>query len=165
MQVWGDARLTRDADLTISSSVETGVGPLVELITAAFESRVPDPVAFARQTRMILIRTSSGIDADLSLGMPGYEDEMFTRAIDVEFQPSRTLRVCSPEDMIIHKAVAGRAQDETDIESVVIRQGDRLDATYIRKWLNSYAEILVDERIVDRFERAWSKYKGAADEG
>jgi hypothetical protein len=57
VQVWGDARLTRDADLTIASSVETGVGPLVELITAAFESRVPDPVAFARQTTMILIRT------------------------------------------------------------------------------------------------------------
>ncbi len=165
VQAWGEARLTRDADLTISSSVEAGVESIVELITGEFESRVPDPVAFARQTRMILIRTSSGIEVDLSLGMPGYEDELFARATDVEFQPGRTLRVCSPEDLIIHKAVAGRAQDEADIESVVIRQDNRLDIVYVRRWLATYSGILEDERIADRFERAWSKYKGASDEG
>jgi hypothetical protein len=33
VQIWGDARLTIDADVTISSSLEEGTAPLVKLIT------------------------------------------------------------------------------------------------------------------------------------
>jgi len=165
VQVWGDARLTRDADLTISSSVEEGVAPLVELITGVYESRVPDPFGFARQTRMILIKTASGIDVDISLGMPGYEEEMFSRAVEIEIRSGISLKISSPEDLIIQKAIAGRPQDASDMESIVIRQGNELDVSYVRKWLSVYAEILEDEDLTGRFDLVWKKYSGSTNAG
>jgi len=51
------------------------------LITGQFSSRVADPYKFTQQTRMILITASNGVDVDISLALPGYEDEMFARTV------------------------------------------------------------------------------------
>jgi len=156
VQEWGNTRLTVDADLTISAPLE-GTADLIQLITRQFPSRVSDPQAMAQRTRMILVRTGSNVDVDISLALPGYEDELFRRAIDLETEPGKTIRLCSAEDLIIHKAVAGRPQDIADIEGVVLRQGPHLDAAYIRRWLNEFADALADSEIVERFERAIRK--------
>jgi hypothetical protein len=58
-------------------------------------------------------------------------------------------------DLIIHKAVAGRPQDLYDIQSVVYRQGVKLDVTYVRHWLEEFADILGNRDVVERFEAAW----------
>lgn len=157
VQIWGEARLTNDADLTVDSSLEAGTEPIVRLITSKFESRVDDPVQFARQSRMILIRTAAGVDVDISLALPGYEDELFARAKAVEISPGKEVRICSPEDLIIHKAIAGRPQDEMDISSVVFRQREGLDVDYIRGWLRQFSNLLENPAIIDRFEKAWEE--------
>jgi hypothetical protein len=68
------------------------------------------------------------------------------------------VRLCSPEDLIIHKALAGRPQDVLDIEGVVARQGARLDLGYLRRWLVDLARTAEDPDVVGRFERAWAAY-------
>ena len=156
VQEWGNTRLTVDADLTISAPLEDAT-KLVQLITEHFSSRISDPQAMAQRTRMILVRTGDNVDVDISLALPGYEDELFRRAIDLEIEPGKTVRLCSAEDLIIHKAVAGRPQDIADIEGVVSRQGRHLDAGYIRRWLNEFADVLADSEIVERFERAFRR--------
>lgn len=65
------------------------------------------------------------------------------------------MRICSAEDLIIHKAIAGRPQDVRDIEGIVYRQRDGLDVTIIRRWLQAFAGLLDDSEIVKRFERPW----------
>ena len=164
VQFWGEPRMTQDADLTIQSSVDSGVQPIAELLTTHFESRVADPVAFARQSRMILIRTPSGIEVDVSLALPGYEDELFARAITIEIAPGKSIQVCSPEDLIIHKAIAGRPRDEYDISGVVLRQGIRLDLDYLRSWLDQFSNLLEDSRVSERFEISWTEFLGANSE-
>jgi hypothetical protein len=62
------------------------------------------------------------VEVDISLALPGYEDELFRRAVDFEVEPGKSIRLCSAEDLVIHKAVAGRPQDVMDIEGVVLRQ-------------------------------------------
>jgi len=81
---------------------------------------------------------------------------MIERAIDYEIEEGKTIRLCSAEDLIIHKAVAGRPQDRSDIQGIVYRQGERLDIEYIRNWLGQFAELLEEPEIQNRFERAWS---------
>jgi hypothetical protein len=162
VQIWGEERFTRDADLTIGSSIEEGVSPVVRLITGAYKSRVTDPVEFARKSRIILIETSGGVEVDISLALPGYEDDLFERAVSIEFQPGKRISVCSPEDLIIHKAIAGRPQDLQDIEGVVVRQGMGLNLTYLHRWLARLSEILEDDRVMSRFEEAWAKHGSAA---
>jgi len=205
VQAWGEPRLTIDLDITVLTPSED-IGPFVQLLLQQFAPRVPDPVGFARRTRVVLIQaskslsenarskprseaewrpqqrgvtlngprrhsagasclttnkfqtSSNGCNVDISLGVPGYEEEVIRRAVDYEVAPGKTVRLCSAEDLIIHKAVAGRPQDLIDIEGIVYRQGDHLDVEYIRRWLKEFADVLEMPEILGRFERAWSEY-------
>jgi hypothetical protein len=106
---------------------------------------------------MVLIRASNGCSVDISLGMPGYEEEVMQRVVDYELAPGRLVRLCSAEDLIIHKAVAGRPQDLVDIEGVVYRQRDKLDVEYIRRWLGEFAVVLENPELLERFEVPWRR--------
>jgi len=79
------------------------------------------------------------------------------RAVDYQMDPGKSIRICSAEDLIIHKAVAGRPQDIRDIEGIVYRQRDALDASYIRRWLSDFADVLADPEVQNRFERSWKR--------
>ena len=157
VQIWGDARLTTDADLSLAAPLTTSSAGLVRLITERFPSRAADPVDFALKTRMILVTASNGVEVDISLALPGYEDKLFARTVDYEIGPGKPIRLCSAEDLIIHKAVAGRPQDLSDIQGVVLRQGPNLDVTYTRQWLQAFAEALDNPDVVERFEAAWRR--------
>ena len=157
VQVWGEARFTKDADLTVAVPLTSGSASFVRLITSRFKSRSADPVAFVQTTRVVLIITSNGVEADISLALPGYEDALFKRVVDYEFEEGKTVSLCSAEDLIIHKAVAGRPKDLADIQGVVDRQGDDLDAAYIRQWLREFSDALDTPTILENFEFAWRK--------
>jgi hypothetical protein len=106
---------------------------------------------------MVLIRASNGCQVDISLSVPGYEDEVIWRAVEYELAPGQHIRLCSAEDLIIHKAVAGRPVDLQD-------QGEALDAAYIRRWLGEFAAVLEEPDIVEWFERPWRKLHSPGDE-
>jgi hypothetical protein len=156
VQYWGQPRLTVDVDLTVLIPPEDIAG-FARMITSHFDSRVPNPVSFARQARMILVRASNGCEVDISLALPGYEDELIPHAVEWQLEPDKCVNLCSAEDLIIHKAVAGRPQDLADIEGVVYRQGDRLDVEYIRHWLREFAAVLENPELLERFESPWQK--------
>lgn len=155
VQKWSEPRFTRDVDLAVAAPLDTGSAPLVQLITERFRSRSADPLEMARRTRMVLITASNGVNVDISLALPGYEDQLFARAVNYKIAPGKHIRLCSAEDLIIHKAIAGRPQDVSDIQGVVYRQGEKLDIAYIREWLQSFADVLADPQVVERFEAAW----------
>jgi hypothetical protein len=157
VQNWGEPRFTRDVDLTIAAPLTDSSADLIQLISEHFPSRTEDPVAFAKSTRMVLVNASNGVELDISLALPGYEDGLFARAVDYEIEPGKNIRLCSAEDLVIHKAVAGRPQDVSDIQGVVFRQGGRLDTVYIRHWLKEFGDALGNPEIVERFEAAWRK--------
>ena len=139
--------------LSIATPLEEGSAPLVNLITGHFASRIENSLDFAGRTRMILITASNGIYVDISLALPGYEDEVLNRTVAYELEANKSIQLCSSEDLIIHKSVAGRPQDITDIEGVILRQKGKLDITYIHHWLLQFAEILGDPEIEARFQR------------
>lgn len=157
VQIWGNARLTTDADLSVAAPLTASSAELVHLITGRFPSRTADPVDFALQTRMILVTAGNGVEVDISLALPGYEDQLFARAVDYAIEPGKSIQLCSAEDLIVHKAVAGRPQDLSDIQGIVFRQGATLDVTYIRGWLQAFAEALDNRDVVQRFEEAWRR--------
>jgi hypothetical protein len=158
---WGEPRFTQDIDLTVQSPLDDLDG-FVRRIIKKFTPRHDNALEFALQNRVVLVRASNGYPLDISLGLPGYEDEVVKRAVNVELEPGKTVRICSAEDLIIHKAVAGRAQDIRDIEGVIYRQGASLDAGYIRNWLKVFIEITGDPGLLELFERPWQKVKGKA---
>ena len=153
---WGEPRFTQDVDVTAMFPLEDTV-PLLQELVAHFPPRLPDAVDFARRQRVLLVRASNGVPLDISLCLPGYEEEVMARAVDWELEPDRVVRLCSAEDLVIHKAVAGRPQDLRDIEGVVYRQGSTLDAATIRRWLGAFAAVLEQPDLLERFETPWRK--------
>ncbi len=151
VQYWGEPRFTRDVDITVM--VEPGnERSALEAILSAFPPRMEDALAFALVHRVALITVPDLCDADISLGLPGYESEVMHRAIEYDIGDGRLVRLCSAEDLIIHKAVACRPQDIADMEGVLIRQKGRLDLAYVRGWLAEFAEVLDKPEIRDQFE-------------
>jgi predicted nucleotidyltransferase len=52
------------------------------------------------------------------------------------------IRLPTPEDLIIIKAVAGRARDFEDISALVLAHSTALDRKRIEVWVKSFAETL-----------------------
>jgi hypothetical protein len=49
-----------------------------------------------------------------------------------------------------------------DIQGIIYRQKQKLDAAYIRSWLKEFAEILGNPAIQERFEQAWQRFQQEA---
>lgn len=81
-----------------------------------FAPRITDAADFARRRRIILLQhQSTGVNVDLSCGVLPFENEMIARARELVIGSVR-IKVASPEDLIITKAVAHRPRDIADIE-------------------------------------------------
>lgn len=156
VQYWGEARFTQDVDVTILIPFGKE-DAIVSEVLKAFPARIENAADFARKNRVILIKGSGGGELDVSLGIPGYEEEVAVRAIDFDLGDSRTVKLCSAEDLIIHKAVAGRGRDCSDIEGIIVRQGKRLNIGYIKRWLEEFARALENDEILSRFTDPWKK--------
>jgi hypothetical protein len=156
VQRWGEPRLTIDVDLAILLPPEAEEQRLGE-IAAMFPPRLKDGVAFALEHRVLPVDVPGASPADLSLALPGFEEEAIARAIDYDVGEGRAVRLCTAEDLVVYKCVAGRPQDILDVESVVARQGDALRLGVVRRWVEEFGRITDDREIVARFERAWQR--------
>ena len=115
---------------------------LIELGPAeGLHPRYADIVDFARRSRVVLLRhRESGIDVDISLGLLPFEIEAVERSQEHR-AGSLTVRLPTPEDLIILKAVAHRPKDMLDIEAVIAAQ-PHLDKARIAYWVRPFAELL-----------------------
>ncbi len=90
--------------------------------------------------RVAAIDAESGIGIDISLGALPFEQEMVARS-EVYQLESLEIRLPTPEDLIIMKAVAHRPKDLLDIQGI-LRSHPNLDRRRIRKWVTQFAELL-----------------------
>jgi len=148
VQKWGQVRVTQDIDLTIF----TGIGdemPVIDRLLKRFVPRIPDARAFARQNRVVLLKTRSGIALDVSCGAFSFEESVIARARNVQVRPGVRLRLCTAEDLIVYKAFAGRPIDWMDVESIIAKQHrKKLDWRYIHAQIKPLAELKEDPQIV-----------------
>ncbi len=119
-----------------------------------FQTRLPDAVDFARRSRVLLLQAGNGVPVDVSLGIPGYEEEVMGRAVTVEWPGGKTVRIIGCEDLIIHKCVAGRPRDLEDVRGILQRQQGRVDIPYIRRWLQEFAALVPEHDVAGHFEEA-----------
>jgi hypothetical protein len=152
VQRWGEARVTRDVDLTLL----TGFGDeevFVTRLVAAFSSRVPDPEALARRARVVLLRTDSGIPVDVALGALPFEERSVARSSTWVVPGTEPLRTCSAEDLLVHKVFAGRDRDWSDVRGIVARQGTGLDLNQVTEELQPLLEVKGTTSYLARFGR------------
>jgi hypothetical protein len=137
----GKPRFTADVDAVILLELDEIPRLLQKAAACGIHARIAGAEAFARKNRILLLRhTASGIDIDISLGMLPFENEMVARSRS-QTVGGLQLRLPTPEDLIILKAVAHRPQDLLDIDSVLASQ-PALDIEYMRVWVQQFAEAL-----------------------
>ncbi len=137
----GVPRFTADLDAVFILENEE-IPELMELASRfGIEPRISDAEIFARKSRVLLMRhTASGVDIDLLMGMLPFEAEMVERSKIFETGAIK-LRLPSPEDLIIMKAVAHRPKDMADIQAVAENTPD-LDIERIQYWVEQFAVAL-----------------------
>jgi predicted nucleotidyltransferase len=94
---------------------------------------------------------------DFLISIFDYERQAIDRAISIEIEGIR-MRVCTAEDLIIHKAIANREQDWIDIEGILIRQAGKLNQDHIADWLGQFAEALESHEIWERYRKLQTRY-------
>lgn len=93
----GEPRFTKDLDLTVLAPIES-FSDTVEQLLARLQPRISNALELAQRGRVLLVQTSTGYPVDVSFGLPGYEDEVIGRSVEVELSPGKRVRFCSPED-------------------------------------------------------------------
>lgn len=138
--VYGEPRLTRDVDVTLGLTPE-GLSQVLELVSKLdLKILVEDPRAFVRKTWVLpTLHPSTGLRVDFVFSWTPYEQEALrrTRVFKIQGYP---VRYASPEDVVIHKILAGRPRDLEDVKSILRKQ--QLDLAYVRKWLDAFEQTL-----------------------
>jgi hypothetical protein len=151
---WGEPRLTKDVDATVLVDLGQEAATL-ELLETAFQSRQGDARRRAEEGRLALLRASNGVDLDVSFAAFPFELEVLERASEWQVTPAAAIRTCSAEDLILYKLVAARLIDLHDVQTVVTRQGARLDVKRVLLWGGRFAEILERPDLLEPFESAF----------
>ena len=152
----GRPRLTADLDAMVLVSVQDLSRLLRYARQEGLVPRIENAQEFARRNRVLLLmHQETGIPVDISLGALPFEIEAVQRS-QIHKVGSLKIRLPTPEDLIIFKAVAHRPQDLLDIQAIIDNYPN-LDRDRIELWVQSFAEALeipeLWEDIADWFSR------------
>jgi len=149
LQRWGQPRLTNVIDVTILANAGQEMHFIDELLKL-YRGRLPDARDFALEHRVLLLASHEGIPIDIALGGIDFEERAVSRASRYEFLPQLSLLTCSAEDLVVFKSFADRPRDWADVETVLLRQQDRLNWTYILEQLQPLCQSKEAPEIIGR---------------
>ncbi len=126
---WGIPRTTLDIDVTVHVSSESSKN-LIQTIGKQFRFRVKNPAAFVAKTSVLPLEDKTGIRIDLIFARLPYELRAIRRAKEVSVGGNQ-IRICAPEDLIIHKIISDRVKDQEDVRGIIQRFGSKLNRKYL----------------------------------
>lgn len=137
----GKPRFTADIDAVLLLSTQD-IPKFIELARAEnIVPRISNAETFARTNRVLLLKhTPTETDIDISLGILPFEEEMVERS-SVQSFANLSVRLPTPEDLIIMKAIANRPKDLEDIRTIADNFPD-LDVKRIEDWVKAFGEVL-----------------------
>ncbi|MDQ3489142.1 MAG: nucleotidyltransferase [Acidobacteriota bacterium] len=154
--IWGEPRATLDVDVTVL--VPPGaVEDFIASVAREYTILVSDPEQFVRDTRVLPASSRSGVRIDLIFGLLPFEEEAVRRAASVEVAAG-TIRVCSPEDLILMKIISERARDLDDARAITRRRLRTLDLLYLEPRIAEMSVLLENDDIAAR----WARWKAEA---
>ncbi|MDE2126750.1 MAG: nucleotidyltransferase [Armatimonadetes bacterium] len=134
-------RYTRVVDALVMFDTEHVDALLADLEARGFVPRSRGMGNFARQARFVgLTHQRSGMAIDIALGCMHFEAEVIERSTE-HLDGELKVRLPTPEDLIILKAIANRHQDRADIQTIA-EVHPAIDRSRIRFWVEQYATLL-----------------------
>jgi hypothetical protein len=158
----GVRRLTDDVDATL-----WGEGVVLEalvrrLATQKIVPRIADALVFAQKNQVLLLRHEpSGVDIDLSLAWLPFERDALARS-ESKTIGERRVRVATPGDLVVYKAIAARQRDLSDIERLLELHASSIDLPRVRRTVEELASILERPELVEGLDKIVRAVRGAA---
>ena len=150
--ILGRPRFTDDIDVLVLLDRERWDEFLAAGRECGIVARIDDVVEFAETSRVLLVsHEPSGIQIDVVLGALPLEEEIVLGATKAKIADD-VMPLATPESIIVMKAIAGRARDVADIESL-LEVHERLDLDWVRSWLTEFDQALGRSDFVDEFNR------------
>lgn len=151
---WEYLRFTYDIDIKVLVSDMN-----YEEVRNTLRQAFPEPARqHAPVNPFIVAVTLNEIVVDFLLTLPGYEEQIIERAVKRDLN-GFSAWICSAEDLIIQKVVAGRVKDWPDVEALLIGQRGKLDEAYIDDWLAQFAEALENPEMLEKYRQLAEKIK------
>jgi hypothetical protein len=139
--LYGEPRFTKDIDVTLGRDADQAP-ELIELIKdLGWKVLVENAESFVRKTMVMPCQDpASGIRLDFIFSYSPYEKRALERVHRKRIGKAEVL-FASPEDVVIHKIVAGRPRDLEDAKNLLLKN-PQLDRKYIREWLEQFEQSL-----------------------
>ena len=162
--ILGRPRFTEDIDVLVLLEREDWAEFLASGRECGIVARIDDIIEFAEKSRVLLVSHElSGIGIDVVLGALPLEEEIVRSATETKIA-GNVVPLATPEAIIVMKAIAGRARDVADIESL-LEVHERLDLDWVRSWLVEFDRALGRADIVEEFDRILARSRSATDSG
>lgn len=151
--VLGRARYTEDVDAMFLLSTQDIPRFLDEAEQEGIAPRIENAEDFARRRRVLLLRhIVTDTNIDISLGIMPFEQEVIERSSVREFEGALQVRLPTPEDLIIMKAIASRPKDLEDIRTLAAKYTN-LDFARIKRWVKDYSELMETPELWGQIEK------------
>lgn len=155
--IWGEPRLTKDADLRVQlqrDEAEQLLDALPADLTFLGLDAGETPAEKLRQYGFLFTETAAQDRVDIMLVDTAFDAAVIQRGRVVEIPGINIqLRVCTPEDLIIYKLVSTRPRDQADAPGIVKRQIKTLDHVYVEDWLHQFEMALDDSTLVNTYKK------------
>jgi hypothetical protein len=157
MVIHGFPRLTQDLDISLGIDTEH-IDKVLEAVKKDFKTLVKDPVAFARDTNVLLLQdVETGVRIDLVFTFIEFERKAIDGADEISFMDEK-IRCVSIDNLIIYKMLAGRERDKEDVEMILAERLNLVNMNKISDTINEMSAILQNDSY-----KAWisilSKFK------
>lgn len=152
-----EPRFTKDVDAVVWLESSDWERFLTSGQKHGFLPRIEAPLEFARHSRVLLLtHQATKTDVDISFGGLPFEREAIDRALSVRLGRIN-VKLATPEDLMVMKAVASRPRDWADIENL-LNSFPKADISRVRDWTAQFAAVLEAPEISENLERllqAW----------
>ena len=138
VRFWGVPRPTFDLDFTLALSQDRVAAMLRGLEARGYtvpeyhESGFLDRLAGMQKCSVTRYAGGRELKVDLFLVTTAYQKAAFSRRVRKAINDLQAW-VISPEDLILHKLIAGRDRDLADIADILLLMPD-VDREYLRRW-------------------------------
>ena len=124
---YGEARFTRDIDVTVALTPDEANRLVLSLKSCGFAPIVEDVAGFVAKTWVLPVeQTGTGAAIDIVFSVLPFERQAIdnARIVIIEDVPIRFIPL---EELVVQKLTAGRPRDIEDVEGIVEIQGEALD--------------------------------------
>lgn len=154
--IYGNPRQTFDIDIKFALKSGQDTHSFLEALERVGRVIPENPKEFVEETNVIPVNIQ-GVRVDLVVAELPFEIEAIRRSRSMDFYGAK-IKVCTPEDLIIQKAVSIREKDWDDIRYVIENLRDEMDWDYLLKHCRDLSDFLDDPEIYNRV-KGWKNGK------